>query len=384
MHIVIIPSWYPKDSKDVGGSFFREQAMGLRKRGHKVGVVSPKLTSLKSFSEGRKNLGYRMEDDEGVMTYRFNSFNFTPRLKNLSRLQWEIIGYKLFSLYIKKHGKPDIIHVHSMNPAIFLAYKIFRDFNIPYVITEHSTAFARGLVGDKLKSKLKEPVKKASYKIAVSSEFANLLQTQLDSTVWNYVPNIVSESFLSLNNVLEEKKNYYFLNVCLLEEKKRVDLLIKAFCLLSQDYPDVRLKIGGDGSCKRKLIELVAHLNIEDKVTFMGMLNREQVQYEMSNTDAFALSSEYETFGVVLVEALALGKPVIATRCGGPESIVIDKVGILVDKNNIDALYQGMKSVYESEYDSAAIKAYCKDNFSEPVVLSSLEKIYSQVIKNNK
>ena len=76
---------------------------------------------------------------------------------------------------------------------------------------------------------------------------------------------------------------------------------------------------------------LVQEKALTEQVTFLGSLTREQVRQEVSEADAFVLSSEYETFGVVVIEALALGKPVIATRCGGPESIVVPSVGYLVE-----------------------------------------------------
>lgn len=380
MHILIIPSWYPDNPKDVGGSFFREQAIGLHKRGHKVGVITPTLISLRKAHKKIKKIGQEIENDEGVNTYRFRSINITPRMKLLSRLHWVSLGIKLFSQYIKEYGKPDIIHVHSMNPAVFLAAKISDKDNIPYIITEHSTAFARGLIDNSTKLALQDQLENSSFNIAVSSPFSKLLELEFERTSWNYIPNIVSEKFIGFRVDTKNKDDFCFVNICLLTKKKCVDNLIEAFYLLTKDYSNISLKIGGDGSCKQELIELVKQLNIQDRVIFTGLLSREQVLSEMNDSDAFVLSSKYETFGVVLVEALALGKPVVATRCGGPESIVTDEVGVLVEKNDIQSLYQGMKSVYEKQYDPSLIRQYCQDNFSENAVLSSLEEIYNKAI----
>lgn len=91
------------------------------------------------------------------------------------------------------------------------------------------------------------------------------------------------------------------------------------FARVLEQYPDLLLEIGGDGPEKTKLEELVTKLGINKNIKFLGQLTRDEVKNKMNEeSSAFVLSSEYETFGVVVVEALALGKPVIATKCGGP------------------------------------------------------------------
>ena len=94
------------------------------------------------------------------------------------------------------------------------------------------------------------------------------------------------------------------------------------------------------------------------------------------------LSSEYETFGVVLIEALAMGKTVVATRCGGPESIVNKDVGVLVEKNSIQALHDGMEYIYKrnDDFKPELIKEYCNKNFSEEAVSNKLIAIYQHVL----
>src|SRR5699024_9955006 len=99
------------------------------------------------------------------------------------------------------------------------------------------------------------------------------------------------------------------------------------------------------GEEKANLLKLVRVLKIEEQVVFLGPLTREQVKEEVSSADAFVLSSKYETFGVVLIEALALGKPVIATKCGGPESIVTPEVGYLVENNSEEELSKAMSEL---------------------------------------
>lgn len=381
MHILIIPSWYPQFIGDVGGSFFREQAIALQKAGYSVGVIYPQIRSLKNLKNIlKKPYGLTVENDEGVSTLRWYTANYFPKVKNYNKNHWVKIALKLFEIYIAKYGKPDIIHVHSMLNAGFAAKLIYETYGIPYVITEHSTAFARNLIPQETIHSLLPVIKQAKACIAVSIEFSLLLNNLFGIKKWEYIPNIVNDAFLKCDLVVDENKVFTFINVCLLDHKKRVDILIHAFSQAFYGNQNVRLKIGGDGPMMLALKKQAKDLNIEAQITFLGKLSRERVKEEVAISNAFVLSSEYETFGVVVVEALALGKPVIATKCGGPESILTPSVGYLVEKNSIEEMKITLIELYENnhKFSSFKIREYCQENFSEKAVIYKLAKIYNE------
>lgn len=379
MHILIIPSWYPQFSGDIGGSFFREQAIALRKAEYQVGVIYPQIRSLKNIkSILKKPYGLAVEIDEGVNTLRWYTANYIPKNKSYNKSHWIKIALKLFDTYVEQFGKPDIIHVHSMLYAGFAAQLIYEKYGIPYIVTEHSTAFARNLIPFNEISSLRQVVSNAKVCIAVSSEFSSLLNKLFETQKWTYIPNIVNDEFISFEKTLDAEEFFTFINVCFLEKKKRVDLLISSFAKAFKDNKKVRLKIGGDGSLMSELKILAKELGVESRVVFLGKLSRQQVKEEIALSNAFVLSSEYETFGVVLVEALALGKPVIATKSGGPESIVIPEVGYLISKNSEKEMTTAFLELHQNwdKFDSVQIRQYCSENFSEKAVISKLTKIY--------
>ncbi len=381
MHILVIPSWYPQFSGDIGGSFFREQAIALRKAGYQVGVIYPQIRSLKNIkSILKKPYGLTLENDEGVNTIRWYTVNFIPKNKKYNKSHWIKIALKLFETYVEQFGKPDIIHVHSMLYAGYVAQTIKIKYGIPYVVTEHSTAFARSLIPLDEISSLKQVVSNAKVCIAVSEEFSSLLNKLFETQKWTYIPNIVSDEFISFEKTLDAEEYFTFINVCFLEKKKRIDLLISSFAKAFKDNKKVRLKIGGDGILMSELKILAKELGVESQVIFLGKLSRQQVKEEMALSNAFVLSSEYETFGVVLVEALALGKPVIATKCGGPESIVVPEVGYLISKNSEREMTNGLLELHQNwnKFDSVQIRQYCLENFSEQAVVEKLTKIYHE------
>lgn len=386
MHILIIPSWYPQFSGDIGGSFFREQAIALKKSGCTVGVIYPQVRSLKNIkSILKKPYGLTVEDDEGVNTIRWYAVNFIPKNKKYNKSHWIKIALKLFETYVEQFGKPDIIHVHSMLYAGFAAQLISEKYGISYVVTEHSTAFARNLISLDEISSLKQVVRDAKVCIAVSNEFSSLLNKLFEIQKWTYIPNIVNDEFISFEKTLDTEEYFTFITVCFLEKKKRVDLLISSFAKAFKDNKKVRLKIGGDGVLMSELKILAKELGIESQVIFLGKLSRQQVKEEMALSNAFVLSSEYETFGVVLVEALALGKPLIATKCGGPESIVAPEVGYLIPKNSEREMTNALLELHQNwnKFDSVQIRQYCLENFSEKAVVEELTKIYTEPNSSN-
>lgn len=384
IHILIIPSWYPQKAGDIGGSFFREQALALSKKGHKVGVIAPSMYSLKDWkSIVFEPHSVQFENDKGVLTYRQQRVNYTPWLKDITRARRVRIGTRLVDKYVIDNGVPDIVHVHSLINAGFIAYKVKQKYGIPYIVTEHSTAFARGLVDKKTIKRLMPVIESSTRNIAVSNEFKNLLENTFKNNKWEYIPNIVNDVFLEFKLQVDSKdESFTFINICLLDGKKRVDILIQSFAKAFKGNPNIKLKLGGDGPIKSSLEELAKCEGISEQVTFLGALERGQVKEEIAKSDAFVLSSEYETFGVVIIEALALGKPVVATRCGGPESIIVPEVGYLVDKNSVECLAQGMIELYENrdKYSAKDIREYCRTNFSEEAVINKLTDIYQNIL----
>ncbi len=383
IHVLVLPSWYPSYAGDIGGSFFREQAQSLRKRGYKLGVIYPQAKSLRQWKEVvAAKYGIAFEDDNGVKTYRWRFLNYTPMLSFINDGRYLKLGLKLFDKYVQENGCPDILHVHSLMSAGFLAYAIHQKYKVPYVVTEHSTLFARGLVSAESKRRLGKVIRVSRKNIAVSAEFKYLLERELIGSEWIYVPNIVSDEFL-LSEINEGRlPGFKFINICLLTEKKNVDVLIKAFARSFKSRRDIKLEIGGDGPCLLNLKKLAEEEGVAEQVSFLGMLQRHEVLEKVAEANAFVLSSEYETFGVVLVEALALGKPVIATRCGGPESIITPEVGYLVQKNSVEQLSKVMSDLYENKERFVAenIRKYCATNYSEGSVIRQLGKIYKEAL----
>lgn len=384
MHILIIPSWYPTHPGDIGGSFFREQALAVHKQGCKVGVIYLQLRSLRDArSVFTGPYGLEISEDEGLHTYCQHGVQWFPKLRRLQAQHFVRTGLRLFKAYIKDHGLPDIIHVHSLLYAGSVAAEIRRRCGIPYVVTEHSSGFARNRYTPSQLRQAAVAAKTASRCFAVSEAFCQLMANALSTSAkdWHYLPNPVNHRFLEAPFRTKQENRFIFLHISLLDPNKAVDYLIHSFAKAYAGFAQVELRIGGDGQMRKDLEQLVKKLGISNQVRFLGKLSREIVLKEMQRSDAFVLSSRYETFGVVVVEALALGKPVIATRCGGPESIVGDGDGILVPIEDVDGLAHAMGSLRANygRYNPDAIRASCAARYSERAVVDRLIAEYRAV-----
>jgi len=386
MHVLFLPSWYPETFEDISGSFFREQALALHQAGCKVGVIAPgMLLSLRRPLHAlRADRSIRKEMDAGVPTYRMTAINWTPRLRGRSARRKEHIRMALYRAYAAVHGRPDVIHVHASLPAGAAAIGIAKQANIPYVLSEHGSAYARGLIpaaGIRIARSIAE---NAGARFAVSTPFARLLEERLTLPPDSFavMPNIVDQPFLDAPLPLRDAGKTRFLHVSLLHSIKRVDLIVRAFAQQFPQNPDVTLTIGGDGPTRDALMSLAVDLGVADRVSFPGRLSRAEVRSAMADSDAFVLSSKYETFGVVLVEALAMGLPLIATQCGGPEDIVTSDTGILVPPEDADALASAMAQICESrtQWPAEKLRADCAARFGPDAVSQRWIAHYERLI----
>ena len=386
MHVVILPRSYPIDPSDINGVFFREQAIALAKRNLQTAVLVPPHSFPKDprrWSDFCQTPYY--VQDEGVTTYRPRFINWSV-LNSRKRTQVIKRGCRQFEEYCSAHGKPDILHAHSALIGGEIAMAISQKYHIPFVVTEHSSGFGRGMIPSCDLLKAKKVLSSANVLVTVSASLLHTLESSFSATFprARVIPNLLSDDFLSSTPSNVSLTGFFtFLNVGLLIPIKRQDLLLRAFLQAFERDEGVALHIGGYGPEMKRLQKLAQDLEIGDRVTFLGKLNRTQVLKEMKQCQAFVLSSEFETFGVVVIEALSQGKPVIATRCGGPEEILHPRNGILVQKNDKKSLAAAMVHLRNDylNYDSDGIRDDCLDRFSEDAVVSQLVSMYEDILR---
>ena len=386
MHILFIPSAYPTEEVPLSSIFYKEQALAIKDQGNKVGVIfsETRRVSKVNYNMFRKNhFQIRKYNENGLITFRLHGWNvFTMRGK-LGINLWVNQSMKLFEKYIKSEGLPDIIHVHSALYGGLVAMKIKEKFNIPFVITEHSSGVLQGELRKHDIPMLKEVYNNSDYIISVGEALKKAIAKYTDKSVV-VIPNIVD-----VDRFVIEKKNkrdeFIFISICHLKENKNVDITVKALEKVLKEYDNVKLLVVGDGPEKENLMNLAKELSISSNIEFVGAVDRKSLNKYINKADAFVLPSKYETFGIAYIEALACGLPIITSKCGGPEDFFSNEIGYMISNTNVDELRNEMINMINNidKFDPNNLREYVKSRFSNEVVAKKVINVYINVLKRN-
>ena len=177
----------------------------------------------------------------------------------------------------------------------------------------------------------------------------------------------------------------YILCIATHNEKKAIDVLLKAFVQVSKTHHDLRLVLVGDGPLRGQHEEEVASLSLKRKVTFLGWKGRPEIAGLLRDCEIFVLPSRSEPFGLVVAEALACRKAVVASRIGGiPEIIENGQSGILIEPDNPDVLARALQKVLDNDSfrESIAETGYRRvlENFGRDKMWARYGDLYSSLL----
>jgi glycosyltransferase involved in cell wall biosynthesis len=178
------------------------------------------------------------------------------------------------------------------------------------------------------------------------------------------------------------KNNYPVFNIGFLgyleNHKKRLDLLLKALSGVKSDYV---LHIGGTGVFHEHYKSMATDLGVIDKCRWYGYVSHWEVPALMEKLEFFVSASGYETFGMAIVEAMAMGLPVVVADSGGPRDFVNEKNGIMVPKDDSDKLREGITKMMEQykTYDPVYLRKFALENYSADVFLKKINTVYNSL-----
>jgi glycosyltransferase involved in cell wall biosynthesis len=381
-HIVVIPSWY-SSGRGSGGGYFRDQALALQSAGHRVAILAPDIHTARDLRAGRVNQGARalVQQDDEVPVYRRSQLLVVPRLPYRNALAWSWGGLKLFAAYAARNGVPDLVHAHSGLNAGVLAAMIQARYGVPFVLSEHSTSFAQGRLRWWERDLIRRVIRRADRRIAVSPHLAALLERHFPGAAWSYVPNILGASFTAPRPgptpAREAASPFVFLCAARMTAEKGHALLIEAFAEAFADDPAVRLRLAGDGPLLEPLRQLCMARGVAERVAFLRVLSSEALRTEMDASDAFALASDVETFGVVVIEAQATGLPVVVTASGGPDHLINGGNGLLVPTGDRPALRDALLTMRRTarDYDRDRIRVKAVSRYGPEAFLQRFAEI---------
>lgn len=361
----------PSD-RSLNGLFAFDQAKAIAAQGVEVFFFAIDIRSIRR----RRHWGVSEGIRDGVHWFMYS----LPVGRVPFAVRFYVGRYMLKRLFYRVFEEikwPDIIHAHFVSIGIMSSY-LSKKTGLPLVITEHSSVMNVSPIPQNIKKYAKESYTQAKRVLAVSSCLsANILnECGIESEV---VPNIIDLSIFN-QCVPVEHDGFNVVTTCGLVKGKGVFDLVKAVQKASHFIPQLHLDIIGDGELRNDLEKYVDENNISDRIKFWGFLPREKTVKVYENADCFSMLSERETFGVVYVEALAAGLPIIATKCGGPEDFVDDEVGILVGVNNIDEASDAIINLYNgySRYKKDVLRNRASE-YNPQTIASKLINIYETI-----
>ena len=380
MKVMILSRGYPTRRYKGNGIFEMDQAKALSQAGVDVIFAALDIRSLRRW----RKWGFETKVANGVKIYALNlPVGQMPRIIKRSV---GCIGLRLLYRKIERlEGKPDLIHAHFLFQG-YLAAKIKQWTNIPMVITEHSSVIILDRIPQHIREETEVAYGHADALIAVSKFLKERIVNQFQNTA-TVIPNIVdTRAFVYQTKRQRVEVETRFVSCGNLVPSKRHDLSIRAFSALHDEVKNISMCLIGDGPERKRLEALALERGCIDKIEFTGHLCREEVAEKLNAADLFVLPSKHETFGLAYVEAMASGLPVIATKCGGPESYVTADNGILIEVDDEYALLQAMRYMilHHNEFSGELISMQVKELFSPQKVAKEIFAVYTSVIQRKK
>ena len=381
MTIFIIARGIPSKQEPQWGVFEFDQAKALAKLGHKIAYLSVD----RRFRLFHRHIGFTKQIIEGITV--FNSFILPNALvhklgeKVLFKFRvWQL--NKLYQKSVQAVGKPDILYSHYLfvtQEAVALKQK----YGVPLVGIEHWSELNKTILPPRVLHFAKSYVH-VDQVIAVSNALQKTLKERFNINAI-VVNNMVSDKF-KYKQAISSTNKIRFISVGSLIQRKGFDLLIEAFNRLQLPKERWELNIIGSGQERNELSHQIATAHLEQNIHLLGSRTSDEIVDLLNQSDVFALPSRMETFGVVYIEAMACGLPVIATPCGGPEEFVTDSNGMLVPIDNVDELANAIQYMFNhyKEYHRETIAQHCREQFSSEVIAKQLTHIFEDAIAKSK
>ncbi|CAI8339738.1 MAG: Glycogen synthase [Owenweeksia sp. TMED14] len=348
--ILWLTYWYPDKENPVRGNFIRSQWLAAKSLGLDVELLFVDIAKGKSLMDVS---WIRGDDGEYILRVRSRAWKtiyHTPiwASKLISR-QW-----------INKTGlrKPSALHANVVFPAGLLSEQLARKWDIPYVITEHWSKAAKWtrhkLFGKKVRSSYEEALAILPVSDHLSLELMQCLP-DISKNNFRIIPNAIDiNSFKYVERKINsQKKSFQILGVASLISSnahiKRIDLSIEALAILKRKYPDVIWSYvhAGSGDRLNFLQDYAKGLGVSENIKWLGALNSKELYEEYSKADVFLQPSKYETFGIVVLEAIQTGLCVVTSDIPAFQTWVNEQTGIRVELNS-KSIAKGIENIWKN------------------------------------
>lgn len=372
MKVLLMVSWFGDTAgAEKGGGFHYEHAVELNKSCDCAIYYPYDRQIQKSFVS---------RDEAGIRVYR-SKYRLQSKVRN------RVFMYRAMKQIVEDF-QPDIIHGNVATEAGRFAVVLGRIFHIPVMITEHSSVEASEVERFPHYYYARFVYRYSSYNACVSDKLKENLERIFPQYSFHTVYNGVKVPCIEQKDCIYYKEGY--VNVGMVagfysREIKGVQFVLPALRKMLDEGYRVFIHIIGGGGFQQEFVDMAETLQLADNCIFYGNCKKDKLYKIESEMDFMVSASLFESFGCAVAEAAMLGKPVVASRSGGVESIVNTQNGILVEKGSTDAIYDGMKQMYELyvKYDSRRISEEAEKKFAIEEITKKYIDIYHKVIEGS-
>lgn len=358
MHILEIPSFFPP----YGGLFCLDQAKALATLGHEVRILSNVQLGITTDWKDYLTLPWKRYEYEmdGITVYQSYQRGIPKMIRpNVDR--WTSIVRSMFTEYIAKYGLPDILHAHCAKWAGYAAMRLSKEYQIPYVVTEHlpkeifQVEFGMSLDHWQIPL-LKQAYHCASTVITVSDELVDDIAYYFGKDYQHVtISNIIDvDYFVYRSRPSLADRPFRFCCPALFVERKGYDILLEAFNRLYLQNPRVELIIAGQGTDSDSFRRQYENMSCRQQVRCMGVLDKNGIRDMYYHSDALVLATRSESQGLVLLEAMSTGIPVVSTEAI-PTSVRMKDGAVYVPVDDVDAFRKAMAAVMDCQYDGLSL-----------------------------
>ena len=284
----------------------------------------------------------------------------------------------------------DVIHAQFGYPDGVAGARLARRYGVPLLITEHAPWIPWMNEYPRVRRQAVWAAGICEYQIAVSERVRGTISAITgDSQRLRVLPVGVDSGLFRPDPEDGHYDHNRIIYVGRIHKKKGTDVLFDALRLLAERNPDIRLTVVGGslgyGHYRKQEQELRSYaesLGVTPRIDFVGEQTPAMVAHYVRQAAVLVLPSRSESFGAVLLEALATGVPVVATRCGGPEDFITDAVGRLVPAGDPAALAEGVEQVLKnrSRFRPEALRSYATEKYSWQAVAARTYQLYEQAL----
>ncbi len=388
MRILIVSTSFPLKPGDSLSPFLWEFCLRLQERSWDVTVVVP------------HHKGIKMEEDwAGIKIKRFKYLpermeNFAYSgglLPGLKKNLFRIFGIALFinAMYRKvlntvKEGNFDIVNIHWLFPAAFWARRLYKKSSSKIVFTGHGTdvqlarRYPFNIFADSALKVASGLTLNSDYMLRILKEGARPDKIEI-------IPMGTDTEKFKPGDMKPSKSNK-ILFIGRLIKQKGIDILLKAYRLLKDSFPQAELEIIGYGPEKMPLFDIVENLDLSNEVTFSDAVEHDKLVDKYRGARVLALPSLIgEGFGMTVAEAAACGIPTVTFGLGGTGELVVDGETGMIVSQNAESLAEGLKRLFSddalADHMGERARKRMEDHYSWDIIADKFDRFFRHILK---